>query len=59
MNVDPQNEALGVMSYRVRKGISDLLHSFGLGNDEVYHEIHDVLEEEILELLKKYGIKVI
>ena len=59
MKIEPQNEALGVMSFRIKRGISDLLHSFGLSNDKDYHEMHDQLEKEVIEMLKKHGVTVI
>jgi hypothetical protein len=57
---EPQNEALGVMSFKIRKGIGDLLHSFGFGReDEDYKEMYIELEEKIKELLRDHGVIIV
>lgn len=57
---DIQNESLGIMSFKITKGISDLLRSFGLSREEdAYKEIYIELEKRLKELLKERGLTVI
>lgn len=57
---DQINEKLGVTSFRVIKGVSDLLNSFGMSrNSEEYEQMHKHLTDEVKELLKRYDIKVV
>lgn len=59
-STEPQNEALGVMSFKIRKGIGDLLHSFGFGReDEDYKEMYIELEEKIKDLLRDHGVIIV